>query len=250
LTGCEDMTEDRGCALGRIEQMIRYVLWSSGAEGIVVGLSGGVDSAVAAAICCRAISSENVLGLTLPTKVTREDDIRDARELSAMLGIRHEILDIEPILNAYRFIPGFYESPVLIGNIMARTRMTLLYYYANREHRLVCGTSNRTEYLLGYTTKFGDNAADFQPIIHLYKSGVFGAARDLGIPESIISKAPSAGLWQGQKDEDELGITYREIDEALESLERNGWLAKSPVEEKVLSLVKQNEHKRKTISLL
>ena len=85
--------------------------------------------------------------------------------------------------------------------------MTLLYYYANRENRLVCGTSNRTEYLLGYTTKFGDNAADFQPIIHLYKSGVFEAARDLGIPGSIISKAPSAGLWQGQKDEDETGDT-------------------------------------------
>ena len=244
------MYEDRGCALGRIEQMIRYIVWSSNARGVVVGISGGVDSAVAAAMCCRAISKEHVLGLTLPTAVTREEDITDAQALSAMLGIRHEILDIEPILDAYRSVPGFFETPVLLGNIMARTRMTLLYYYANRENRLVCGTSNRTEYLLGYTTKFGDNAADFQPIIHLYKSGVFEAARDLGIPDSIISKAPSAGLWQGQKDEDELGIAYSEIDEALESLERNGWKTGTPVEEKVLSLVKKSEHKRKTQSLL
>jgi NAD+ synthase len=244
------MKEDSGCALGRIEQMIRYVVWSSGAQGIVVGLSGGVDSAVAAAMCCRAVSNENVLGITLPTKVTRGEDIADAQSLSEMLGIRHEIIDIEPILDAYRSVPGFIESPVLTGNIMARTRMTLLYYYANRENRLVCGTSNRTEYLLGYTTKFGDNAADFQPIIHLYKSGVYEAAHDLGIPGSIISKAPSAGLWPGQKDEDELGTTYREIDEALESLERNGWQAKTPAEENMLALVKKNEHKRKTQSLL
>jgi NAD+ synthase len=244
------MDEDRSCALGRIEQMIRYIVWSSGGRGIVVGLSGGVDSSVAAAMCCRAVSSENVLGLTLPTSVTSREDIRDARALSSMLGIRHEIIDIEPILDAYRSIPGFFESPVLMGNIMARTRMTVLYYYANRENRLVCGTSNRTEYLLGYTTKFGDNAADFQPIIHLYKSGVFEAARDLGIPEAIIAKAPSAGLWQGQKDEEELGISYGEIDRALESLERNGWQAGTPAEEKVLTLVKKAEHKRKTQSLL
>jgi NAD+ synthase len=244
------MKEDPGCALGRIEQMIRYVVWSSRARGIVVGLSGGVDSAVAAAMCCRAVSNENVLAITLPTKVTPEEDIADAHTLSEMLGIRHEIIDIEPILGAYRSVPGYYESPVLIGNIMARTRMTLLYYYANRENRLVCGTSNRTEYLLGYTTKFGDNAADFQPIVHLYKSEVYEAARDLGIPESIISKAPSAGLWPGQRDEDEIGITYREIDEALKSLERNGWLAKTPAEEKVLARVKKYEHKRKTPSLL
>ena len=90
-------------------------------------------------MCCRAISRENVLGLTLPTKVTNEDDIRDAQALSALFGIRHEIIDIEPILDAYRSIPGFSESPVLIGNIMARTRMTLLYYYANRENRPSAG---------------------------------------------------------------------------------------------------------------
>jgi NAD+ synthase len=244
------MDDDQGCALGRIEQMIRYIVWSSGAKGIVVGISGGVDSAVAAAMCCRAVSSDQVLGLTLPSRVTGKEDIKDAGMLCAMLGIRHEVIDIEPILDVYRSLPGYKESPLLLGNLMARTRMTILYYYANRDSRLVCGTSNRTEYMLGYTTKFGDNAADFQPLIHLYKTGVYEAARDIGIPEQIISKAPSAGLWKGQKDEEEIGLTYREIDEALISLEKNGWKGRNQTEETVLSIVRKSEHKRKTASLL
>jgi len=244
------MNEDRGCALGRIEQMIRYTVWNSGAGGVVIGISGGVDSAVAAAMCCRALSGENVLGLTLPSAVTSEADTRDAMDLCRVLGIRHEIVTIEPVLDAYRSLPGYTEAPALLGNLMARTRMTLLYYYANRDNCLVCGTSNRTEYMLGYTTKFGDNAADFQPILHLYKSGVYEAARDIGVPESIIRKPPSAGLWHGQKDEDEIGLSYTEIDGALVALEANGWNSENPIQEKVLSMVKKSGHKRMTPSLL
>jgi NAD+ synthase len=244
------MNDDRGCALGRIEQMIRYTVWNSGAGGVVIGISGGVDSAVASAMCCRALSGENVLGLTLPSAVTSDADIRDTTELCRILGMKHEIVTIEPILDAYRLLPGYVESPYLLGNIMARTRMALLYYYANRDNRLVCGTSNRTEYMLGYTTKFGDNAADFQPILHLYKSGVYEAAKDIGIPESIIKKSPSAGLWHGQKDEDEIGLTYAEIDEALVALEANDWRSENPVQEKVLLMVKKSGHKRMTPSLL
>jgi NAD+ synthase len=244
------MNEDRGCALGRIEQMIRYTVWNSGAKGVVIGVSGGVDSAVAATMCCRALSGENVLGLTLPSAVTSDADIRDAVELCRILGMRHEIVTIDPVLDAYRSLPGYVETPALLGNLMARTRMALLYYYANRDNRLVCGTSNRTEYMLGYTTKFGDNAADFQPILHLYKNGVYDAARDIGVPESIIRKAPSAGLWHGQKDEDEIGLTYTEIDEALVALEANDWKSKTTVQEKVLTMVKKSGHKRMTPSLL
>jgi NAD+ synthase len=244
------MNGDRGCALGRIEQMIRYTVWNSGVKGVVVGISGGVDSAVAAAMCCRAVSGENVLGLTLPSAVTSEADIRDASELCRILGMRHEIVSIEPVLDAYRLLPGYIESTGLLGNLMARTRMALLYYYANRDNRLVCGTSNRTEFMLGYTTKFGDNAADFQPILHLYKSGVYEAAKDIGIPENIIRKPPSAGLWHGQKDEEELGLTYAEIDAALVALENNGWRSETPVQEKVLFMVKKSGHKRITPNLL
>jgi NAD+ synthase len=122
--------------------------------------------------------------------------------------------------------------------------MVILYYYANRDGLLVCGTSNRTEYLLGYCTKFGDNAADLQPIIHLYKTDIFEYAREIGIPERIIKKTPSAGLWAGQSDEAELGITYYEIDTALRALEKNGWNSTNPTEERVLALVKKSSHKR------
>jgi len=235
---------DRGCALGRIEQMIRYAVWSSGADGVVIGISGGIDSAVAAVMCCRAVGGERMLGLMLPSRVTRQEDREDAELLCRMLGIEQRVISIDPVLDAYRRMPGFCETPYLLGNLMARTRMAILYYHANRDNRLVCGTSNRTEYLLGYCTKFGDNAADVQPILHLYKTEIFDLARDLGIPESIIRKRPSAGLWEDQSDEAELGLTYPEIDAALGALEQNRWVSTTPVEERVLALVKKNGHKR------
>ncbi|HRX33771.1 MAG: NAD+ synthase [Methanoregulaceae archaeon] len=236
--------EDRACALGRVEQMIRHAVWSSGCSGLVIGISGGVDSAVAAAMCCRALGGSRVLGLTLPTHVTTPEDIEDASALCRQLSMEHRTIPIDPILESYRTLPGYREDRFLEGNLMARTRMAILYYYANLEGRLVCGTSNRTEYLIGYCTKHGDSAADIQPIIHLYKTEVYQAARDLEIPDTIIAKSPTAGLWAGQTDEDELGLTYPEIDDALKALQANGWKSTNPVEERVLSLVQKSEHKR------
>jgi NAD+ synthase len=239
-----NLDTEHGCALGQIEQMIRYAVWSSGAKGIAIGVSGGIDSAVSAVMCCRAVGGEKVHGFTLTTSVTRPDDIDDATDLCRTLGLHHHVMSIEPVLSAYRQMPGYSETPFLLGNLMARTRMVLLYYHANRDSLLVCGTSNRTEYLLGYCTKFGDNAADLQPILHLYKTEVFEYARQLGIPEGIIRKTPSAGLYAGQSDEAEIGLTYPEIDTALRALEQNGWNSMNPTEERVLSLVKKNAHKR------
>ncbi len=238
------MEGDRGCALGRIEQMIRYAHWNSQGRGIVIGISGGVDSAVAAAFCCRAVGPEKVLGITLPASVTRQEDMDDAENLSNVLGITHMVINIDPILEGYRTLPGYTDTPYLSGNLMARTRMAVLYYYANKDNRLVCGTSNRTEYLLGYCTKFGDNASDIQPLLHLYKTEIFDIAPDLGIPDAIIRKPPSAGLWQGQSDESEIGLSYPDIDAALTALEKNRWQATTPVQEKVLQMVKKSEHKR------
>jgi NAD+ synthase len=238
------MEDGHACALGRIEQMIRYAIWQSGLEGIILGVSGGIDSAVTAALCCRAIGGDRVLGLTLPSSVTSPGDIDDASDLCRNLGMSHRIISIEPVLESYRKMPGFVDSPYLIGNLMARTRMAVLYYHANRDGRLVCGTSNRTEYLLGYCTKYGDNAADIQPILHLYKTEIYEYGRDLKIPGSIISKTPSAGLWAGQSDEAEIGLSYPEIDGALRSLEKNAWKSTSAVEDRVLSLVRKSEHKR------
>jgi NAD+ synthase len=158
--------------------------------------------------------------------------------------MQHRAISIEPMLAGFATIPGFKESPYLLGNLMARIRMIVLYYHANLDNRLVCGTSNKSEYLLGYCTKFGDNAADIQPIVHLYKREVYVVAAELGIPEQILKKTPSAGLWAGQSDEAEIGLTYDEIDASLASLEEHAWQPASPAEEKVLALVKRSVHKR------
>ena len=238
------MAEELGCRMGQVEQMIRYAFFATGCSGIVVGMSGGVDSAVAAAFCCRAIGPERVLGLSLPSHVSSPQDMQDAAALCAKLGMEHRTISIEPVLGAFRMMPGFTQSPYLLGNLMARIRMAVLYYHANREHRLVCGTSNHSEYLLGYCTKFGDNAADIQPLLHLYKTDVYDVARELGIPEPIIKKVPSAGLFPGQSDEGEIGFPYDEIDASLKSLEANSWNAKTATDEKVLALVQKSTHKR------
>jgi NAD+ synthase len=148
------------------------------------------------------------------------------------------------MLEGFRTMPEFKESRYLLGNLMARTRMAVLYYHANRDQKIVCGTSNRSEFMLGYCTKYGDNAADLQPLLHLYKTEVYEYANELGIPEPIIKKAPSAGLWEGQRDEEEIGLSYAEIDHSLQALELKGWIAATPTEEKVLGLVKKSEHKR------
>ncbi|MGA2919178.1 NAD+ synthase [Methanoregula sp.] len=238
------MTEDLGCSMGRVEQMIRYAYWNTGCKGIVVGLSGGIDSAVAAAFCCRAVGPDKVLGLSLPSLVSNPVDLKDAADLSEKLGMAHRVVSIDPMLAGFRTIPEFVETPYLLGNLMARIRMTTLYYHANRDHRIVCGTSNRSEYMLGYCTKYGDNAADLQPILHLYKTEVYLIARELGIPEQIMTKAPSAGLWEGQSDEGEIGLSYAEIDSSLRALEEHAWKTDTPTEEKVLALVRKSLHKR------
>jgi NAD+ synthase len=235
---------DLGCRMGQVEQMIRYAYWNSGCTGIVIGVSGGVDSAVATAFCCRAVGPDKVLGLSLPSAVSNKKDCDDAATICTMLDMEHRIISIEPMLAGFRQLPGFTASPYLLGNLMARIRMTVLYYHANRDHRLVCGTSNRSEYLLGYCTKFGDNAADIQPILHLYKSDVYVMAEELGIPEPIIRKAPSAGLWEDQSDEKEIGLSYNQIDTALRALEDRNWQPENTTEEKVLALVMKNGHKR------
>jgi NAD+ synthase len=236
--------EDFGCRMGQVEQMIRYAYWNSGCKGIVIGVSGGVDSAVAAAFCCRAIGPGRVLGLSLPSAVSTKKDCEDAAALCTMLGMEHRIISIEPMLTGFRQLPGFTESPYLLGNLMARIRMTVLYYHANRDHRLVCGTSNRSEYMLGYCTKFGDNAADIQPLLHLYKSDVYVMAKELGIPIQIQKKVPSAGLWEGQSDEGEIGLSYDLIDTSLRALDDQGWQPKNATEERVLAWVKKSGHKR------
>lgn len=240
------MEKEIGCVIEAVDQMIRHTVWSAGANGIVVGVSGGLDSGVAAAFAASAVGPEHVVGIALPSAVTGPEDLADAAELCRSLGIEHRLISIEPVMETYReHYSDLTATPYLVGNLMARTRMTILYAVANRENRLVCGTSNRTEYLLGYSTKHGDAAADIQPLLHLYKTGVFEVAKEMHLPHQIIEKTPSAGLWPGQTDEEELGATYAEIDAALQSLEKKGWKDPEPgIEEMVLKKVRASEHKR------
>ncbi|KAF1078345.1 NAD+ synthase [Methanogenium sp. MK-MG] len=235
-----------GCECERIEQMIRHTLWSSGAKGFVVGISGGVDSALAAVLCARAVGGERVLGIALPSPVTPDADLRDGKDLCAAFDIPFKTIPIEPMLSAFAGMEGFEKNSYLSGNLMARIRMTTLYYHANRLHYLVCGTSNRSEYMLGYSTKYGDSAADIQPILHCYKTRVYALAKEVGVPAPIIEKPPSAGLWPGQSDEAEIGLTYATIDSALISLEANNWTASNAQEELILGKVQASMHKRMT----
>jgi len=235
---------DIGCEKTRIENLIRQAIWSAGAEGVVVGVSGGIDSAVVAALACGSLGSERVSAFFLPTATTPAADEEDVRRLCRDLSIDLRVIPIDGIIDAYRRMDGFVEEPALVGNLMARTRMAILYYQANLSNRLVIGTSNRTEYLIGYCTKWGDNAADLQPILHLSKQDVYLLGEELRIPEAIIKKVPSAGLWEGQSDEKELGLSYTEIDSALAILEENGWKAENEIHERVLEMVKRSAHKR------
>jgi NAD+ synthase len=238
----EDLCE--GCECERIEQMIRHNFWSSGKKKIIIGLSGGIDSALSAVLSTKAIGSGNVYGYFLPSDITPEEDFKDVEELCQKLGISKTIVPISPILSSFSEIPGYEDTNYLKGNLMARIRMTLLYYYANSNEGIVCGTSNKTEYLLGYCTKHGDEAADIQPILHLYKTDVHRIAIEAGVPESILNKKPSAGLYHEQTDEEELGYSYIEIDAALRSLEANHWKAKEKIEEDLLKRIKSSAHKK------
>lgn len=229
---------------------LRETLNNAGASGYVIGISGGVDSALVAALCCRAVGVSRVTGVFLPSDVTPAHDASDVAALAGFLSMKIDTVPIGPLIDQYRKLADFLETPYLLGNLMARTRMTLLYYHANRSSSLVCGTSNRTEYLLGYCTKHGDNAADVQPIIHLLKSEIWELARILGVPSSIISRPPSAGLWSGQTDEGEIGLAYADIDSAIRSLDRNGWIPKNETEEKVVSRNCSARHKQGPVPCL
>ena len=225
------------------KDLIKSVVKNSECDGIVVGTSGGIDSSVAMALCCRAIGADKVLAISLPTSVNNPQDVKDVRELCGVYGVKHRVVNIGSIISAFKSTLNF-TSPQLSGNLMARARMTVLYYYANLNNYLVCGTSNRSEYMIGYCTKWGDNVADFEPIVHLYKTEVYAMARELKIPESIIMKAPSAGLWEGQSDEREIGMGYDKIDETLKLLENSEWVPSTLEEKMVVRMVERSEHKR------
>ncbi|PIP20250.1 MAG: NAD(+) synthetase [Candidatus Omnitrophica bacterium CG23_combo_of_CG06-09_8_20_14_all_40_11] len=222
---------------------MRKQLKDSGAKGIVMGLSGGVDSAVVAALAKEAFGKGRVLALILPCH-SQVQGLKDALLVARQLGIETKTLDLSDIYdNLIRILPEAGRRA--LANLKPRLRMSVLYYFANKFNYLVCGTGNKSEIKVGYFTKHGDGATDILPIGDLLKRDVRKLAKQLGIPTRIITKSPTAGLWPGQTDEGEMGITYPELDDILERLEnkKRQVLSKKKIN-KVKEMIKRSEHKR------
>ena len=198
---------------------LRAVLERAHRGKLVLGLSGGIDSAVAMALAARAIGPQHVVAVRLPSRHTEQVHLDDAAAAAEAAGLPDEnvlTVSIEPILEGMTVArPGAAGSDIRFGNASARARMLVIYDLAQELHALVLGTENRSESLLGYFTRFGDAASDIEPISDLYKTEVRLAARLLGQPEAVIRKHPTAGLWGGQTDEQELGFTYEQGDRVL-----------------------------------
>ena len=205
----------------QLSGFIRTEVTKAGFRKGIVGLSGGVDSALVVYLAVEALGKENVLALLLPYKTSNPDSLRDALEVVKLLGIRSETIDITPMVDAYLSKAGEVNQ-VRKGNIMARQRMIVLYDVSAREEALVIGTSNKTESLLGYGTLFGDTACAINPIGDLYKTQIWQMAEAVGVQRKIIDKEPTADLWAGQSDEGELGFAYRQVDLLLHAMVTRG----------------------------
>lgn len=240
-----------------IVEFINEKIKNANSNGVIIGLSGGIDSALVAYLAVEALGNKKVLGIHLPDfSLKSNKDTLDATKIAQILNIEFKVIDIENIINSYiNHLPdGNQATQYVKGNLKARTRMTILYYYANLLNRLVIGTSNKTELLLGYFTKYGDGGSDMLPIGDLFKTEVWEMSSFLNLPLSIINKEPSAGLWEGQTDEKDLGVTYKKLDEfimlilekenidmAIDTLGINRQQAKS-----ILNRIEINSHKIKT----
>jgi len=207
----------------RIRRFIKEYVKNAGADGIVLGLSGGIDSSTVATLSSLSIGGDRVLGLMLPEKETyNSKDINDAKFVAEKFGLKTQICDITPVLESfYKAIPIFDQADKLCkGNIKARTRMIYLYYYANKLNKIVCGSSDKSETMMGYFTKWGDVAADISPLMDLYKTQVRKLAEYIGIPPELAEKPSTPALWPNQLAETELGIKYEILDLILYGLER------------------------------
>ena len=198
-----------------IVEFIKSKVSESKTDGIVVGLSGGIDSTLIAYLACEAVGKDNVFGIVMPSATTPAEDTVHGIEIAQRLGIEYREIAIDSILNEYLCLTKLEEDNLAIGNLKARIRMSIIYYYANAKNYLVSGTGNRSEILIGYFTKHGDGACDMEPIGDLYKSEVYRLSEYLNIQKEIIKKPPRAGLWENQSDEEEIGMGYDLLDQIL-----------------------------------
>ena len=231
---------------------IREEVKSAGFERVVLGLSGGIDSAIVAFLAVKALGAKNVLGIMMPYKTSSKESLEDAQRVIDKTGMRAKKIEITDMVDVY-----FAKEPDITdmrkGNKMARERMTILYDYSAKEKSLVLGTSNKTEILLGYSTQWGDSASAINPIGDLLKAQIWALSEYMGVPKEIIEKKPSADLWEGQSDEDELGFSYLLADEIIsylvdERYTREEILGKGyseSVVDLILWRIKINQYKRK-----
>ena len=263
----ETAPTDYASLADEIAGWLRFQMDQAGTARLVLGLSGGIDSAVVCALSTMAAGPSRVIAAIMPIH-SRSDDIRDAELVASTFEVIPHVIDLVPAHDALiaampdEGTPGLEDANVdpdrqslrrqlALANVKPRLRMTSLYYLANRYNGLVVGTGNKTELAIGYFTKYGDGGVDVLPLGDLDKTAVRGLARELGIPESVMSKAPSAGLWEGQTDEAEIGVTYDQLDSALASLPAGE--GKEPVDpatiDRISALVAASEHKRRAIPL-
>jgi NAD+ synthase len=234
------MAKDMNVLKGRMSAWLQENVKSAG--GAVIGLSGGVDSSVVAVLAKMALG-DNVLGVIMPCN-SKDEDTEHARMLAQRFGIKTEFVDLDHAFKTLKqSLPA--GKGVAEANLKPRLRMLTLYYFANLNNYLVLGTGNRSELMIGYFTKYGDGGVDLLPIAGLYKSEVVELARVLGVPDEIIKKPPSAGLWAGQTDEAEIGMTYDELDSILQAIDKNetGGIDSEKLD-RVRSMIKESEHKR------
>ncbi len=233
-----------------IHEFIKDKVEKTSSNGVVMGLSGGLDSSTVMKLCIDSLGEDKVHCITMPEEATPDVDMEDARWLVEKWGVEWDEVPIDDILDSFPFDE---DEKIPYANLKARVRMCIWYHFANVEKKLVVGCSNKSEILLGYTTKYGDCAADFLPIGDVFKSDLRDLAEKIGVPKRFLDKTPRAGLWEGQTDEEEIGYTYDNLDTVLKGIEglnplddiaQKSGLTLDEVKD-IKKTVDRNAHKRK-----
>jgi len=238
----------------RIVSFIGGLVDDAGAEGAVLGLSGGIDSTLTAYLAVEALGEDGLHGITMPSAVNDADVMSDAERVADDLGIEYDVVEIQPIAEAFfEALPAAAEDRMATGNVYVRTRAVCNYFVANAENRVVLGTGNRAEAMTGYFTKYGDQAVDCNPIGNLYKQQVRQLAAHVGVPRDLVMQEPTAGMWEGQTDAEEMGLDYDTVD-AILAVHVDGGLSRAATVrelgvpeaavDRVVELYERSAHKR------